>query len=188
MLVKSPTSPSRRADTSAPSIPSIVGSARATCGEGVATIAARMTGGTVVPRAREAWRSTVRNSSCGSSGLLRKSVIPASKDRCRSATSAPAVSAMIGSDIWSWLRIANVAALPSMTGICTSIRTTSISRERSARVSTACLPFVQVRTTAPADSRIRRATSRLMSLSSTTRTRTPASDVVAAAAREIMRA
>ena len=58
-----------------------------------------------------------------SKGLLMKSSMPAASARSRSAISAPAVRATIGSCAAPGnRRIWRVASMPSMTGICTSIR------------------------------------------------------------------
>ena len=109
-------------------------------------------------------------------GLTMKSFMPAAIALCRSLPSAPAVSAMIG-NVASRAspRMRRVASIPSSTGICTSISTTSNACGAAHKVSNACRPLLAVPTCAPCNSRMRLATSTLIWLSSTTSTRTPAS-------------
>ena len=72
-------------------------------------------------------------------GLLRKSSMPEPRQASRSALVALAVMAMMrGWGTWR-RRISAVAWRPSMTGICTSISTTSKLPERTA--STASRPL-----------------------------------------------
>src|SRR5204863_30393 len=71
----------------------------------------------------------------------------------------------------------------SITGIWMSISTRSKSAGPARSRATAASPLLHSVTVAPSDSRIRRATSRLISLSSTTSTRTPGSRAIPVAGR-----
>ena len=117
------------------------------------------------------WAEMVRRRASRSIGLARKPLQPAARHFSSSPFMAFAVRAMIGMVTPSRRRRV-VAAYPSMTGICMSIRTTS-NGWVPAR-STASLPLVASSTSPPARSSTIRISRRLASPSSTTSTRVPA--------------
>jgi len=85
------------------------------------------------------------------------SSMPASRQAARSSAKALAVIAMMGIRRATRARIARVAAMPSMTGICTSIRIRSYDRDNA--IATACSPSPAISTTRPAASSKASATS-----------------------------
>ena len=117
-------------------------------------------------------RIRASHSSLGSIGLMTESFIPALMHRRRSCSMALAVMAITGSCASRGiLRISRVQVTPSITGICMSMNTRSYRLSCSLRRAIA--PLSATSTTRFAASSISRATSWLMSLSSTSRIRAP---------------
>ena len=112
--------------------------------------------------------------------------MPALRLRSASSAKALAVIAKIGIVRASGRfrpRIRRVASSPSITGIITSIKITSISPGSEAlNISTACCPLTALRTAAPSLTSMNSAISMLISLSSASSTFTPRIETGAAAA------
>ncbi|MDT4856043.1 hypothetical protein FQZ97_904180 [compost metagenome] len=100
--------------------------------------------------------------------------IPAASAASRCSLKALAVNATMGkvSHPGSW-RIRDVACIPSIPGICRSMRTMSHTLRSTCSMSTDACPSAAVMTEAPWLARMLLASSRLVSLSSTTITRMP---------------
>ncbi len=114
------------------------------------------------------------HSSCRSKGLVRCAFIPASRQRCRSSRLPAAVIAMIGRPAWRRsARMRRVASMPSRRGICRSISTMSKCCQSS--TSIASCPSAANCTCRPELCSSSRAICWLISLSSTSSTRAPAS-------------
>ena len=101
---------------------------------GAAGAASCATGATGTGPVWWAWARSTDASRVLSTGLVRKSSIPAARHFSRSPSNADAVIAMIGTrrSLPSAARICRVAAKPSSTGICRSIRIASYVASRGA--------------------------------------------------------
>ncbi len=164
------TFPATRRKPAAVSTPSTTGSSEPSPAAGAG-------GGTGAIRPAGQWRRTVSKSAVGSIGLATWSFMPDARQRWRSSTVAWAVMAMIGrSTKRGSARISAVAWNPSISGICTSIRTTSKRPSPPRRTASAATrPFPATSICAPTPCRSSTATCWLISLSSASRILAPSS-------------